>query len=129
VNEIDIITVLDALEQGTIGLRNLQLIPSDLRNFQTVLVCEAYDAAGKDSESGGATVELLTLLKQCLITDADPQKRLSRLNERARRFEQFLFSQRIDAIIKSSHTRQNNPTRVLHFFRLSGDFYVRADLE
>src|SRR6266853_4639418 len=98
-DEINVAASFHTLKQRTFRLNHHKLIPSDLRNFQSIAVRKSHDTALKDSEAGRATVEFLALLKQRLVADADAEKGTSRLNELATRFQQCLLFHRVDTIV------------------------------
>src|ERR1035437_4812115 len=98
VDEINVAAAGNAAIQRTIRPHNLKLVPASLWNFQPVPGWETDDFARKNSHAGGAGIELLALLKQGLIADADAEKRFAGLDECARGFQQFLFAQRVDAV-------------------------------
>ena len=83
----------------------------------------------KNAEAGGAGIEFLAPLKQRLIADADAEKRFAGLDEIARGFEQFLFAQRVDAIVERADAGQHHAARIADFVGLLHDAHVRADLE
>jgi hypothetical protein len=114
---------------GQSGLHDVNLVPADLRNFQSGLFREADDAALKNSESGGAGIEFLAPFKQRLIADADAEERFAGLDEIARGFEQFLFAQRVDAIVERADAGQHHRAGVADFVGRLHDAHVRADLE
>src|SRR5271169_225027 len=62
VNEIGIIAVLNVTIERAGRVRNLKLIPADLRNLETVLFSEANHPAREYFQAGGATVEFLAFL-------------------------------------------------------------------
>src|SRR5208282_1334580 len=99
VDEIDVTAIRHAAEQRAVRLHDFKLVPADLRNFQPMLFRKPDDAAFENSQPGGAGIKLLAPLKQRLVTDADAEERSAGLDERARRFEQFLFAQGVDAIV------------------------------
>lgn len=70
-NEIHVAPVLDAVVQGALSVHHLQLVPADLRNFQTKIVRESYNFPAKNVQALRATVELLTPFKQRLVADAN----------------------------------------------------------
>src|SRR6266446_9279679 len=74
VHEIDVTAAGNPMEQRAGRLGDLDLVPADLRNLEAGLFGEADDLAGKNPQPGRATVELLALLEQRLVTDADAEK-------------------------------------------------------
>ena len=90
---------------------------------------KAHDLAAENAEARRATVELLALLEQRLVADADAEERPARLDELARGLQQFLLSQGMDAIVKRAHAGQHDRARVVHPFGPLHDAHVRADLE
>ena len=87
-----------------------------MRDFQTGGFGEADDATPEDAQPGGAGVEFLAALEQCLVTDADAQKGFARLDETACRFEQFLFAQGMDAVVKRTDAGQHQTGGIADFF-------------
>src|SRR4051794_36175732 len=81
VDEINIATVLDPFIKRTIGLRNLKLVPADLRDLQTIPIRETNDTALEQRQTGGATVKFFAALEQSLITHTDAQERAAGLDE------------------------------------------------
>ncbi len=129
VDEINVAAVLDAAIERTVRLNNVELVPADLRNFQSWLFREANDAALKHAKSGGAGIEFFATFKERLIADADAEKGFASLDEIARCLEQFLFTQRIDAIIERADAGQNHRARIADFVRRLRNTHVRANLE
>src|SRR5256885_13129413 len=68
-DEIDIAAARNALEEGTVTLNYLDLIPSDLRNLQAGVVRKPNHSPAEDSQTGGTTIELFALLEQSLVAD------------------------------------------------------------
>jgi hypothetical protein len=129
VDEINVTAVFNSTKKRATGLHNVELVPADLRNFQSILLGKANNVAFENAQSGGAGIEFLAPFKQRLITDADAEKRFAGLDEIARGFEQFLFAQRIDAIVERADAGQNHRAGVADFFRRFGHAHVRADFE
>jgi len=129
VNEINVAPAGNAAIERTIGLHDVELVPADLRDFQSGLFRETDNAALKNSESGGAGIEFFASFKQCLITDADAEKRFAGPDEIARGFEQFLFAQGVDAIVERADTGQNHRAGIADLIRPLHDAHVRAGLE
>src|SRR5208282_4693853 len=57
VHEINVAAAGDAAIERAIRLLDVELVPADLRDFQSGLLREADDAALKNAESGGAGIE------------------------------------------------------------------------
>jgi len=129
VHEINVAAAGDAAIERTVGLRDFNLVPADLRNLQSGPFREADDAALEDAEAGGAGIEFLAPLKQRLVADADAEKRFAGLDEIARGLEQFLFAQRVDAIVERADAGQDHRRRIADFARRLRNAHVRADLE
>ena len=131
VHEINIAAAGNAAIERAVRLHDVELVPTDLRDFQSGLFGEADDAAFENSESGGAGIEFLAPLKQRLITDADAEKRFAGLDEIARGFKQFLFC--AAALMSQSSNApdagQNHRVSVADLARRLRDAHVRADLE
>src|SRR5277367_4747597 len=117
VNEINVAAAGDAAIERTIRPHDVELVPADLRDFQSGLFREADDAALKNSKSGGAGIEFLAPFKQRLIADADAEERFAGLDEAARGFEQFLFAQRVDTIVERADAGQNHRAGIADFAR------------
>ena len=113
----------------TIRPDDFKLVPPDLRNFQAVLFGKADDFALENSQAGGAGIEFLAFFKQRLIADADAEKRFAGLDEIFRGVEQFLFAQRVDAIVERADAGQHQAARVADFIGPLHEPHVRADLE
>ena len=128
-NKINVAAACDAAIERTIRLHDVELVPADLRDFQSWLFREADDAALENSESGGAGIEFLAPLEQRLIADADAEKRFAGLDEIARGFEQVLLAQRVDAIIERADAGQYHRPRIADFAWRPCNAHVRADLE
>ena len=129
VDEINVAAAFHAAIEGAIRARDLDLIPRDLRNFQSGLLREPHDVAAKNSQPRRATIELLAPLEQRLIADTDAEERFAGLDEIARGFEQFLFAQSVDAVVERAHARQHDGRRVTHLGGALCQAHVRADLE
>ena len=97
--------------------------------FSPSCAVEADDLALEDAQPGGATVELLALLEQRLVADADAEERTAGLDELARGLQQRLLVERLDAIVERADARQHDGPRVGHFLGLPGDAHVCPDLE
>jgi hypothetical protein len=115
VDEIDITALGNTSEEWTIGSCNFELVPSDLRNLKPLLGGKPDDVSLEDSQSGGTAVELLTLLEERLVANADTQEWPPGSNELTRGFQQALPMKRIDAIIKSAYSRQDYSACMRHF--------------
>src|SRR5262245_15772823 len=129
VDEINVAAVCHVAEQGTLPVCHFELIPADLRNLQPVLFSEAHDAAFENAEACSATVEFLTPFEQCLVADADSEKRFAGLDELTGGFKQFLFTQRVDAIVEGAYAGQNHASRVADFLRPLNDAHLRSDFQ
>jgi len=129
VHKINVAAARDAAIERTIRLHNVELVPADLRDFQSGCFIEADDTSLKNAESGGAGIEFLAPFKQRLITDADAEKRFAGLDEFACGFEQFLFAQRVDAIVERADAGQNHRAGIADFVWPLHDAHVRADFE
>lgn len=102
VNKIDIASVGNAAVERTAGLRQFELVPANLRNFQTGLLGKTDHPAVKYAQPGRAAVELIAPLEQRLVADTNAQERPAGLNELAGGVEQLLFLERGDAVIKGA---------------------------
>ena len=129
VDEINVAAAFHAAIERAIRARDLDLIPRDLRNFQSGLLREPHDAATKNTESRRATIELLAPLEQRLIAHADAEKRFAGLDEIARGFEQLLLAESVDAIVERANAGQHDGLRAAHPFRVLHDLHVCTDLE
>lgn len=76
-DEINVAAAFDAAKQGTLWLHDFELVPTNLRHFQSVAIWKSDDAAVKDSEPGGAAVEFFALVEKGLVADANSKKRTS----------------------------------------------------
>ena len=129
VDEINVAAAGDAAIEWTIGLRDVELVPADLRDFQPGLFREADDAALKNSESGGTRIEFLAPFKKRLITDADAEKRSAGLDETARGFEEVPLAEGIDAVVERADAWQNHRAGVADLTGRLCDAHIRADFE
>src|SRR5207302_7438446 len=120
VDEIDIAAGRNAAQERTFRARDFKLVPTDLRNLEAVVACEANDFALENAKAAGATIELFAPLEQRLVADANTEEWTPGLDEFPRGFEQFLLLECVDAIIKGAHARQN---------RRSGAVYLRGPLD
>ncbi len=102
------------------------MVPADLRDLQSGLFRKANDLALENAQPGGATVEFLALFEQSLVTDADAQERSAGMDEVAARFEQFLFAQRVQAVIKRADARQHSGARLLQAGRFGHQPHIRV---
>src|SRR5437660_10181858 len=75
VHKINVAACGDSQKERTTVLRQVDLIPANLRNFQSVPVGEPDHIAFENPQSGSATVELLASLEKRLVTHANPKKR------------------------------------------------------
>src|SRR5258708_31879096 len=64
VDEINVASIRDALEQWTSRLRNFDLVPADLRDLQSPALLEAHHLAFENAHPCRATVELLAPFKK-----------------------------------------------------------------
>jgi hypothetical protein len=126
VDEIDVASVLDAAEQGTLRLRELNLVPADLRNLESLDLGEANHLASKHSNPGRAAVELLAFLEERLVSNADSKERAARRNEIANSGQQFLSLHGGDAVIERADAGENDAACVLHPVRACCDVNVRS---
>lgn len=127
VDEIDVAAVLDAAEQGAIRPRELDLVPADLRNLESLDLGEADHLASKHSNPGRAAVELFALLEKRLVSDADSEERAAGRNEIANSAQQFLALHGGDAVIERADTGENDAAGVLHPVRARRDVDIRSD--
>ena len=129
VHEIDIAAVFNSAIERAIGFHNFQLVPADLRDFQSGFLREADNAAGKNAKAGGTGIKFLAAFKQRLVADADAEKRFAGRDEIFRGLEQFLFAERVDAIVKRADAGQHEAARITDFFGVLHEPHVRANLE
>ena len=129
VDEINVAAAGDAAIERAIRLHDVELVPADLRNFKSGFFREADDVALKNAESGGAGIEFFAPLKQRLIADADAEKRFAGLDEFARGFKQFLFAQRVDAVVKRADAGKHEAARIADLTGMLHEADVRADFE
>lgn len=127
VDEIDVAAVLDAAEQGTIRPRELDLVPADLRNLESLDPGEADHLAAKHSDPGRAAVEFLALLEKRLVSYTDSEERAAGRNEIANSGQQFLSLHGGDAVIKRADAGENDAACVLHSVRARRDVDIRSD--
>lgn len=126
VDEVDVASVLDAAEQGTIRLRELNLVPADLRNLESFDLGEANHLASKHSNASRAAVELLAFLEERLVSDADSEKWAARRYEIANSGQQFLSLHGGDAVIERADAGKNDAACVLHAVRARCDVNVSS---
>src|SRR5690349_6881101 len=91
VDEINVASIFHTLKQWAFRLHDLELIPSDLRNLQSIAVRKSHHAAVKNSEAGGAAVKFFALVKKRLVADAYSKKGPPRFDELATRLQQSLL--------------------------------------
>jgi hypothetical protein len=126
VHEINVTVRGNVAKERAIGLDDFELIPADLRDFQAIGFGKAHDFALKDSQTGGATVELFTLLEQRLVTDTNAEERLATLNEVAGGLDQLLALHRVHAIIECAHAGQHRGAGMLQAMRRGETLDVSA---
>ena len=129
VDKINVTAVFNSAKQRAVRFSHFNLVPANLRNFQSGLFREADDAAFENAEARGAGIEFLAPFKQRLIADADAEERFAGLDEIARGFEQFLFAQRIDAVVERADAGQHHRPRIADLLGRFRDAHVRAGLE
>jgi hypothetical protein len=128
-DEVHVTAARDSSIQRAFWIGNFNLIPTDLRDFQAGFFCETHNAPLKNPQPGGAGIEFLTFLKQSLVADANAQERTAGLDKFTRRFQQFLFAQRIDAVIESPDAGQHKATGIADLFGMLHQADLRADFE
>ena len=70
--EINVTAIVDALIDRALRLRDLDLVPTDLRNFQPLPFRKSNDVPSKKSKPGGAAIEFFAMIEHRLIADANP---------------------------------------------------------
>ncbi len=129
VDKIDVAAAGDAAVEGAVGAGDIDLVPADLRDFQTVFNREADHAAGENAQAGGAGVEFFAAVKQRLVTDADTEKWFAGVDEVAGGFQQFLFAEGVDAVIEGADAGQDQAAGVADLFRFLHQADVGTHLE
>src|SRR3989442_1141485 len=118
VHEINVAAAWNAAQNWTIRSDHLDLVPADLRNLQPRFLGKTDHLAWEDSQPRGAAIELLALLEQRLVADADSEEQPARSNEIAARLEQVLLLQRVQAIVEPSDPWQHSGADILHLGRV-----------
>ena len=126
VDEIDVAAVLEAAIERAVRPEDLDLVPADLRNLQAGLRREAHDLAAKNVQPRRATVELLALLKQRLVANANTKEQPAGADEVLHPAEQILALHRTDAIVERTHAGQHHRTRLPHVLGPGDDVDIRA---
>lgn len=129
VDEIHVTATGDVFEQWATRLRDVDLIPADLRNFKAGLFGEPANLSLENIEPGGATVELFAFFKQRLVAHADAQKGFTGLNKFFDSAEQILALHRIEAIVKRTDAGQHDRSSTRYFPGLTHDADIRANFD
>ena len=129
VDEIDVAAAGDAAVEGAVRAGDFDLVPADLRDFQAVFNREPDDAARENAQAGGAGIKFFAAVEQRLVADADAQKGFAGVDEVAGGFEQFLFAERVDAIVEGADAGQDQAAGVADFFRFLDQTDVGTHLE
>jgi len=128
VHEINVAAAGNVAKQRTPRLRDFDLIPADLRDFQPGLCRETDDFTPKNSQPGGATVELVALVEQRLIPDANAEERSSGTDEIAARADHFLALERLQTIVERADTGQNRRPGIVQIGGTNGEANVRVEV-
>lgn len=115
VDEIGVAAVGDAAVEGAIGPGDPELVPTDLGDLESGFGGEADDGSGEDAEAGGAGLELLAAVEECLVTDADAEEGAAAADEFAGGLEQFLPAQGVDAVIEGPDAGEHEAAGVGEF--------------
>src|SRR3954469_15518731 len=81
VDKINEAAVGNALVEGAVGFGYLQLIPTNLGDFETGSLVKTNDGTFEDAEPTRAAIEFLTALKQSLVANTNPQEGFAGLDE------------------------------------------------
>src|SRR5439155_24596003 len=119
------------LEPGEQWMRpaRLDLVPPHMRDFEGGIArLDRHHLPGDPAEAG-YHLELAATVRHQLHADADPEKRASTNDYRLaqRRFETGNCGETPAAIGEGAHTRQDDPIRIDHRFRLVGDLDPRGN--
>jgi len=87
VDKINEAAVGNALVQGAVGFGYLQLIPTNLGDFETGSLIKANNWAFEDAKPTGTAIEFLTALKESLVTNTNPQEGFARFDKIPGAFE------------------------------------------
>src|SRR5688572_3934180 len=128
VNEIDVRVLIDAAKDGAIRAFDFELVPTDLRNFESVAFLEAHNPSTEQAESSGATIEFVAGFEEGLIADADAKERSAGFDKFQGGVDQFLFAEGVDAIIERADTGKDQCARVADFVWARDDANIRADI-
>src|SRR5439155_23267184 len=128
VHEINVAAAGNAAQNRTIRSDHFDLVPADLRNLQPRFLGKTDHLTWEDSQPRGAAIELLALLEQRLVADADSEEQPARSNEIAARLEQVLLLQRVQAIVERSDPWQHGGADILHLGRVSHEAHIRFQI-
>jgi len=127
-HEINEAAIFDAAKQRAIRPGYFDLVPPDLRHLKPVFPRKPNHVPLKNPQPRGATVEFLTALEECLVTDADAQKRAARLDVSSAGFQELLPLHSLNTVIERTNSRQNNSPRAFHVARLLRNANVSSNL-
>ena len=128
-NKIDMAPGINPLKNGAIRPDNVQLVPSNLRNFDAGLVRKTDHLAAKNPQARRATIELFAPFEEGLIADTNAEKRPARLDEVLDGAQQLLSLHGIDAIVKRANAGENDRACVRHFVGPCDHAHIRPDFE
>lgn len=115
VDEVDVTSVGNPFVDWTVGARQVDFIPPDLRDFKAGLIGKADNASLKYLQTQGAAVEFFAAVKEGLVTHANPEKGLAGFYEVAGGRQQFLSLECIETIIEGSDPRQDHASGAMKF--------------
>lgn len=127
-DEINVAAGWNPSIKRTIRLRDIDLVPADLRNFQAGHFFETHDFAFIKTKTSRAAIELFTALEEGLVSDANTQERLPSLNETLYALKQFLPAHGCDAVVKRPDTRKDRATRIFQCFGIARELHIGAHL-
>lgn len=127
VDEVDVGTFIDAAEEWAVGLFDVELIPTDLRDFEAGIVFEPDDATAEKTETGSAAIELVAGFEEGLVADADAKEGRASFDELEGGVQQFLFAESVDAIVEGADAREHQGAGSRNLLGASDDSNIRAD--
>src|ERR1700744_1619385 len=128
-DKIDVVAIGDIAIQRVIALGNCDLVPTDLRDFQAIIIGEADDIAVKNTEASGAGIEFLAFVEQRLVTDTNSEEWFAGADEIARGFEQLLFAEGVDAIVKRAHAGKDKAAGIADLIGMLDETHIGPNLE
>ncbi len=126
VHKVDVRVLLQPGEQST-GLGELELVPAHVRHFELAGEVKADHFASNDAQTL-VFASFVTLVKQELKSQADPQERFPRIYGIMDRLHEFAFAKFGHGILKGSNAWQHHLVSGGNLLRLVGNEYLGSDL-